>query len=352
MTGGGGVFYSMTNHHSPLQQLLPLILLILSACNFPGVRPPFATDNSSTSPIPTPTVGSDAPLGSQENPIVLALIPSSTKEISDSARDVIAQLSSLTGRVIVPYVPASYAELVETMGAGQVHVAWLPPLPYLLAHEKGYADAALAMTFNDRDLSAAQFLVNKHLVDNGTFTVYFDPETSLNLAKADAALAQFEDKKPCWTDAYSPYGYVLPLGILAENGIETKKGAFLQGDAMVIKSIYRDTKGDICQFGVALVDSRSAVALDYADVTDRVVVVWITEPIIPSDGIAYASNLPGDIRISISAAFLAMIGNKAGKSALQDTYQIDGLKLIDDTFYDALRRVLEQSGLELSELVR
>jgi len=142
------------------------------------------------------------------------------------------------------------------------------------------------------------------------------------------------------------------LGILAENGIETKTGAFLQGDATVIKSIYRDPKGDICQFGATLVDSRSAVAADYADVAERVVVVWVTEAVIPSDGIAYASSLPGDIRISISAAFLAMLGNEAGQAALRDTYRIDGLKLIDDSFYDALRRMLEQSGLGLSTLVR
>jgi phosphonate transport system substrate-binding protein len=342
----------MTNHRSPFQRLVSLVLLILlAACNFPGVQRPLATDYSPT----TPTAAPDAPLaalGTKENPIVLAVIPSSSQEISESAREVAAQLSSLTGHVVVPYVPASYAELVEALGAGQVHVAWLPPFPYLLAHEKDYADAALALTVNGRDLSAAQFLVNKQLVDDGTFTIYFDPETGSNLAEADAALAQFDDWKPCWTDAYSPSGYVVPLGILAGNGIKTKTGAFLQGDATVVKSIYRDTKGDICQFGVTLVDSRNAVAADYPDVTDRVVVIWVTKPIIPSDGIAYASNLPGDIRISISAAFLAMIGNEAGKAALWDTYQIDGLKLIDDLFYDSLRHMLEQSGLDLSTLVR
>jgi len=77
-------------------------------------------------------------------------------------------------------------------------------------------------------------------------------------------------------------------------------------------------------------------------------------------GIAYVltrfglplGHLPGDIRISISAAFLAMLGNEAGQAALRDTYRIDGLKLIDDSFYDALRRMLEQSGLGLSTLVR
>jgi hypothetical protein len=47
-----------------------------------------------------------------------------------------------------------------------------------------------------------------------------------------------------------------------------------------------------------------------------------------------------------------MLGNEAGQAALRDTYQINGLKLIDDSFYDALRHLLEQSGLDLPGLVR
>jgi len=47
-----------------------------------------------------------------------------------------------------------------------------------------------------------------------------------------------------------------------------------------------------------------------------------------------------------------MIQTEEGNAVLRDTYQIDGLKLIDDTFYNALRNMLEQSGLELLSLVR
>ncbi len=82
------------------------------------------------------------------------------------------------------------------------------------------------------------------------------------------------------------------------------------------------------------------------------VVVWETEAIVPFDGVAYAASLPDEMRLSITSALLVMIQTEEGNAALRDTYQIDGLELADDTFYDALRRLLEQSGLELSELVR
>jgi len=343
-------------------RLLPILVFILTACNLPISAP---TEIASTpteglaatfTPIPTliptpiPTSQPDVPLGTDANPIVLALIPG--REMSESAQDVAAQLSHLTGLVIVPFAPATYAEVVEALGEGRVHIAWLPPFPYLLAHKQGYADAALATIVFGRDLSAAQFLVNKQMVDDRTFTVHFDPSTGANLADAASALQQFKDKKPCWTDPYSPTGYVVPLGILSENGIQVKTGAFVQGHATVIKSLYADPDGNICQFGTTIADHQVFIAAGYEDAAERVVVVWMTEPIVPFDGVAYASSLPDEMRVSVSAALLSMTQTEEGSAALRDTYQIDGLKLVDDTFYDALRHMLEQSGLDLTGLVR
>jgi phosphonate transport system substrate-binding protein len=345
-------------------RLLSLFIFILTACNLP-IAPPTVTASIPTEElvtvstpistlIPTPlsTLVPGAPLGTKENPIILAVIPSSGRELPEAARDVAAQLSNLTGLAIVPFAPASYLEVVEALGSGKIHIAWLPPFPYLLAHEKGYADTALASLVLGRDLSAAQFLVNQQMVDDRKFTIYFNSATGENLAEAALALKQFNDKKPCWTDPYSPTGYVVPLGILNENGIQLKTGAFVQGHATVVKSLYQDPEGMICQFGVTVADHQIFIASGYEDATERVVVVWVTEPIVPFDGVAYSSSLPDEMRLSITSALMVMIQTEEGNAALRDTYQIDGLKLADDTFYDALRHMLEQSRLELSGLVR
>ena len=339
-----------------------ILVFILTACNLPFAPTAAPTESASSPtpsrvavstqiPTPQPTPEPGAPLGTDANPIVMALIPSKEREISESAKDVAAQLSNLTGLAIVPFAPATYSEVVEALGAGRVHIAWLPPFPYLLAHEKSHADAALATTVFGKDLSAAQFLVNKQMVDDRTFTVYFDPATGANLAEAAAALGQFAGKKPCWTDPYSPTGYVVPLGILNENGIQTKTGAFVQGHATVVKSLYADPEGT-CQFGATLADGQIFIASGYEDAAERVVIVWETEAIVPFDGVAYAASLPDEMRLSVTSALVVMIQTEEGNAALRDTYQIDGLELADDTFYDALRRLLEQSGLALSELVR
>jgi len=316
--------------------------VLLAACSLPGAS------------TPTPGAGATlAPLGTEANPIVIATSPNASREAVASAEEIAARLSDLTGLVIVTAPAESYTELVESLGAGTVHIASLPPLAYLLAHEKGYADVALGTIVAGQERVASQFLVSAaRLVGEDGFKVYFDPNTGANMVEVATALAQFKDKKPCWTDAYSPAGYVLPLGILTDNGVATKTGSFLQGEATVVKTLYRDTKGALCDFGVTSVDSRSAVAADYPDVNQKVVIVWRTDPVIPFDGIAYAESLPDDFRIRITAGFLAIAASEEGLATLRFAYQIDGLKLVDDTFYDDLRKYIESSGLELPSFVR
>ncbi|HBD10240.1 MAG TPA: hypothetical protein DCZ69_18475, partial [Syntrophobacteraceae bacterium] len=223
------------------RHILLLLIFFLAACSPPPASLTIPASSPASSPVPTSasiaTPQPDTPLGTQKNPIVLSLLPSAGREISESALDLTAQLSHLTGLVIVPFAPASYTDVLDALAEGRVHIAWLPPFPYLLAHKQGYADAALATLVLGQDLSAAQFLVNRQMVKDRIFTIYFDRVTGSNLADAASALQQFQDKKPCWTDPASPTGYVVPLGILNENGIQTKTGAFVQGHATVIRSL-------------------------------------------------------------------------------------------------------------------
>jgi phosphonate transport system substrate-binding protein len=344
------------------RRIFLLLLLTLTACNFPIAAPDLPTATAIVASTPTPgrvatqtalpTPVPDIPLGTDANPIILSLPPSREQTVSDAALDVTAQLSHLTGLVIVPYAPSSYKEALDALGEGRTHIAFLAPFPYIFAHEKYQADMALATTVLGRDLSAAQFLVNRELVDKRVFTLYYDSVTQTNLADASVALKQFADKKPCWTDPYSATGYVLPFGLLMENGLTVKPGAFVQGHATVIKSLYQDPDGFICQFGVTIADHQVFIASGYDDAADEVPIVWMTEAVVPFDGIAYAESLPDALRVSISAAFLSMIQTEEGNAALRDAFQIDGLKLADDTFYDSLRRILTKSGLLLSELIK
>jgi phosphonate transport system substrate-binding protein len=119
----------------------------------------------------------------------------------------------------------------------------------------------------------------------------------------------------------------------------------------VVRAVYA---GGICDFGATFIDARTSSALqeDLPDVMDKVVVVWRTDPVIPNDNVSYASNLPDDIRQQITAALLELAGTETGVESLKAVYQIEGLKEVDDTFYDEFRVYLEASGVDITTLVK
>ncbi len=94
------------------------------------------------------------------------------------------------------------------------------------------------------------------------------------------------------------------------------------------------------------------MAEQFPDVNDKVVVIWRTDPTIPNDNVSFATDLPEDVRTKISEALLAIAETEAGKAALKSVYSIDGLQVVDDTFYDDFRVYLEASGVDVTSLVR
>jgi phosphonate transport system substrate-binding protein len=306
-------------------------------------------------PTPVPPTPEPEPIeiGTEENPIIMALAPSATtQELIASGDAIAAQLSELTGYVIKATVPTSYGALVEAMGAGNAHVGWLPPFAYMIAAEKGYATVGLATIRRGSDHYGAQFLANAA----AGFTAYFDPAANegkgANTADAATALAQFEGKKPCWTDPLSSSGYVIPLGIIQESGVKPTTGAFVQGHTTVIKSVYLSPNGEICHFGASFVDARSNVAEELTDVNEKVVVIWRTDPVIPNDNVSFANTMDEAMRTKLIDALMAMSVTEEGLAALKSVYSIDALKVVEDSFYDEFRVYLEASGVDVTSLVK
>ncbi len=336
---------------SRLSYLLFAVFMItamaLAACQ-PATTPtpepamPAATQPPAPTPVPPTPEPTAVPLGSPENPIVMALAPSATtQELLASGEEIAKQLSELTGYTITTTVPTSYGALVEAMGAGNAHIGWLPPFAYVVAHEKGYADVGLSTVRFGSDHYGFQFIAH---ADAG-----FVPAAD---SKDLAALKQFDGLKPCWTDPLSSSGYVIPTGYLKQEGVSFRTGAWVQGHSTVVKSIYLSPKGEICNFGATFVDARTGVARDFADVNEKVVVVYASDPVIPNDNVSFAFNVPDDVRAKIAEALLAMAKSEAGKAALNAVYQIDDLQAVDDTFYDEFRVYLEASGVDVTSLVR
>ncbi len=285
-------------------------------------------------PIPVPA-------GDEENPLIMAIVSEDEDPGMDSAGfDLAAQISERTGLNVQSQMFTSYQQVLDGLGSGEVQMAWLPPLTYLQASRMGRANAALLTNHLGTYTYGTQFFAN---VDSN-FSVYFD--TGANLATVDAgtALRQFSDKRPCFTEPSSASGYVVPEGLLLQNGVEFQPPVEAQAYASVLRALY---VGGICDFGVTYSvtgDPRTASSMsDLPDIMDKVVVIWQSDSIIPNLNFSFVPSASLDVAQQVAQALLDIAAEEDGLQLISDAtnYDVQALKQIDDSAYDLLREVVD-----------
>jgi ABC-type phosphate/phosphonate transport system substrate-binding protein len=301
----------------------------------------------------TPTDTAPAPfapaqLGLAENPLILALPPgaSSSEQIA-AAKTLAALFTQRTGYPVVTIVPDSYTELVDDLKKGNAHIVLLDPYAYELAYEQGTVNAAYGMMKDGKSLYGSQFLATR----KGGFQSYYDDVSEKNTQDAPIALAQFADKKPCWSDENSASGYVIPLGYLNANQIVTKPAAFVQGHPTVVRSLYAS---GICDFGATYVDAREFPSLmdEFPDLKEQVIVAWRIPEIIPYNILAFSSNMPVEMQALFATQIAAILQTTEGQAAFKTAYDIEELQVVNDGFYAEFRKYLQASAIDLATLVK
>lgn len=331
--------------------LLTLFLAILG-CSSPVqviLGTPTTIPTPTQLPLPTQTPLATPEPGTEKNPLILALGVSAHPSPEMVAKgDVIAAfIESHTGYRLVTVAPPSEISLVEALDKGNAHIASLSPFAYLLARQNDSVTVIFAGTRNDQMFYGAQFIANRE----NDFISYYDAERNENIAEPAAALQQFKDKKPCWSDALSPSGYVVPLGALNQAQVKVSNAAFLEGQLNVVRAVYAD---DICDFGATFVDARESPALEanYPDVMDRVKIIWRVPNIIPYENISLSNSLPLEMRRVIQRAFIDLMLTPEGKSAMQVVYGVDEMQIAEDVLYDDFALYVKVSGLNLADLIK
>jgi phosphate/phosphite/phosphonate ABC transporter binding protein len=331
--------------------LLLTIAIFLANCTYPRVNvteptltPTIEVTPTDTAPPPLATVE----LGLAENPLILALPPSANSTVHiESAKLFSSQFTERTGYTVVTVIPDSYTALVESLERGNAHIVLLDPYAYELAYQKGLVRAAYGVLNEGEATYGAQFVATRR----GGFQSYYDPLTEENIADAEVALAQFADKKPCWSDETSPSGYVIPLGYLNENLIITKPAAFVEGHPTVVRSLYAS---GICDFGATYIDARKFPSLEdeFPDLIEQVIVVWRIPNIIPNEILAFSTNMPEGMRDLFANNIAAIMQTDNGRAAFKTAYDIEELQVVNDGFYEEFHIYIDESGVDLSTLVK
>lgn len=337
--------------------LVPAIFLLtalaLGNCSLPrlDLTPATATPvpvipTADGTPIPAST--STVELGLAENPLILALPPSSetAPEQINAARAIAAQFTERTGYVVVVIAPQTHAELVNAFENGNAHIALLDPLSYALAYQKDLVRAQYALVRDEKFKYGAQFLAARR----DGFKSYFDAESGENTAEASTALAQFADKKPCWSEETSPSGHLVPLGLLNQAQVQTRAAAFVGGQTTVVRSMY---VGGICDFGATYIDARRFPSLEdeMPDLFEQVLVIWRTPEIIPYEVLVFSTNMPQAMRNLFFDLVPAIMQTDAGNAAFQTAYEIEEIQPVSDGDFNEFHVFIRESRVDLIPLL-
>ena len=272
-----------------------------------------------------------AELGTEENPIIWAVVPSGeTERVVSGFEEVAALLFDETGLVIQPFVATEYAGVIEAMCSdpAKAHMSSLATFSYILAAEKGCAEAALVSVRFGSPVYNGQIFV-----------------------RADSGINSLEDlagKTFCRPDPLSTSGWVIPSITLKAAGIDPDTDLAEVVDAGSHDASVAGVYNGDCDAGSSFVDARSNIEEEYPDVMDVIKVIEISADI-PNDGVQFVTGFDPELKAKIVNGLLAIAATDAGVEALDIAYQWTALEEHDDSFYDPFRQVLDAAGVSAED---
>jgi phosphonate transport system substrate-binding protein len=291
-------------------------------------------------------------LGSNENPLIIVVVSSSpTAEQIAAAQQLSNTFSQSSGKVVsVEFLP-DYASLIVALRKGDVQAGWLPPVTYIYAKDQGAANVLLLANHFGVYFYGTAFFANR----DTEFHSYFDQATNRSTAKADIALPQFNGKRPCLVDQTSVSGYLVPIGLLNENQVLFQPPVLIRSYTGIIRALYIKA---ICDFGATFAISgdprtSTAVTTDLTDALDRVVVIWQSDPMIPNTNLSVSPTLAPEFRDLLTGMLTDIMKSPDGKTALSTVlqYDVQDLKVVDDSVYDPLREMIKQSRVNIIDWI-
>ena len=272
-------------------------------------------------------------LGSEENPIIWALVPSGeTQEIVAGADDLVAMLEEETGFFFESVVATDYSGVIEALASDPpaAHMAALNTFGAILAAERGVAEVSLVAVRRGRAFYDGQIVA---AADSGI-----------------TSLADLEGRTFARPDPNSTSGWIVPQIVLAAAGVDPASDVEVLdagSHPAVISAVYSGS----ADAGASYIDARAAIQDDNPDVMDKVVVIEEFGPI-PNDGIQFSTQMDPEMVETITQAFLDIAATEEGAAAMDSVYSWNEVVRQGDDFYDPFRQILEASGFDIASFVQ
>lgn len=306
-------------------------VFVAAACGG-TTTPPAATTAATQAPA---TAKPTQALGTADRPLIMAFVPSQdTARITASGKAITASLEAATGLKWDVKVPTSYAATVEGMCAGQIDVAWLNTLSYVLASQKNCADIMLATLRKD---------------EKGVLSTTYNSQIVVRADSGINTIADLKGKKFAFVDPISTSGTLFPtLKIKQETGQDPRtffsQTIFAGGHDKAIIALMTGQVDAAASF----IDARTLVQTQFPDVMTKTKVIATAGPI-PNDTVSARKGLPVIFKWNLGQALLTYAGTDAGKAALKSLYSIDGLARADPKVYEPIAEAAKAVGLDLEK---
>lgn len=276
----------------------------------------------------------EAALGSAQNPIKMALVPSlDTKKLVISGEKLADLLQKQTGLYYKVSVPTSYAAVISAMGAGNVDVGWLSPLPYVIAHDE-YGVKVILVTVRNKSIKYRSVIIAR-------------TDTGIN------KLSDLNGKKFAYGDPVSTSGSIYPKHLIRTSGYDPEKFfsnvIYAGAHDKVVMAVYNKQVDGGAIYGGEVSDAREKVISTIPDVMEKTHVIAKSIEI-PNDTVSVRRGLSPELTKKIRDGLMKVASSDEGRIAVMSLYGIDGFEIAKDSGYDSVRKVARAEDIKLEKI--
>ncbi|MBB4824577.1 phosphonate transport system substrate-binding protein [Sporosarcina luteola] len=263
-------------------------------------------------------------------------VPTKSESTADAKAKPLAELlSKELGIPVEVSVSTDYSTIIEAMASKQIDLGIMPPNAYVLAKDRGAANAILQSELYDVKQPGGQKDETKKVSSFRGQIIY----------KKDSGIKGYEDLKGktiAAQDVVSASGYVFPVAEMIKAGMDVDRDVSFVTVNGIDNAILAVINGD-ADAAFSFEDGRNLMLKDYPNIHEELD-SFFTEARIPNDAIAVRTDMDKEWIEKIRKAFIAIGESEDGREIVEALYGHVGYVEADDSSYDVIREYGELVG--------
>lgn len=256
-------------------------------------------------------------------------VPTKSENTAEAKAKPLADLlSKELGIPVEVSVSTDYSTIIEAMASKQIDLGIMPPNAYVLAKDRGAAEAILqSQLYGVKQPGGQPDEDNKVSSFRGQI-----------IFKKDSGIKSYEDLKGktiASQDVVSASGYVFPVAEMINAGIDVDRDVNFVTVNGIDNAILSVINGD-ADAAFSFEDGRNLLMKDYPNIHEDLD-SFFTEARIPNDAIAVRTDMDKEWIDKIRKAFIAIGESEDGREIVRALYGHVGYVEADDSNYDVIR---------------